>query len=69
MNMEQVESSAVKAIGYDEGTRTARVEFKKGATYDYDNVPPDSYARLKEAKSIGGELRNFTAIFKGRKVS
>ncbi len=68
MVMELVESSAVKRIGYDKETRTVRVEFAKGAAYEYPNVPPDAYTALRYADSVGVAMRTFTATFKGKKV-
>lgn len=52
-----VDSSNLSAIGYDAATRTLRIEFKGGKsprTYDYHDVPAETYAALQDAPSKGG---------------
>lgn len=39
MEMQYVESSVIRRIGYDEDHELLRVEFVSGAVYDYFNVP------------------------------
>lgn len=53
--MRPVESNQVKAIGYDEATKTLAVTFTRGAgaIYHYPNVEPDLYAEFIGAESIG----------------
>ena len=68
IEMKPVTSAAVKAIGFSLSTRICRIEYVKGDVYDYDHVPYSSYQELVNAPSIGKELRNFTATFKGVKV-
>jgi hypothetical protein len=55
IKLEPVESSQVKAIGYDPATKTLAVTFTRGpgAIYHYPNVEPETYASFKEAESIG----------------
>jgi hypothetical protein len=48
-----VESSAVRAIGYDAATRALYVEFHDGDTYVYAGVPPREHRALLDADSIG----------------
>ncbi len=48
-----VESSNVKAVGYDAETKVLEVEFKSGGTYQYAGVQPEMYADLLEADSVG----------------
>jgi len=48
-----VESSNVKAVGYDVETKTLQVEFKSGGIYQYAGVQPEMYTDLLEADSIG----------------
>lgn len=63
--MQKVVSSNLSKVGYDAGSRTLRIEFKKGAgyTYVYAGVPPATYTRLLKAKSVG---EYFTAYIKSR---
>lgn len=64
-------SSQIAAHGYDEATRTLALKFKHGGSvYHYENVPPEVYAELREAKSIGSFFgkRIKASGFKYRKV-
>jgi hypothetical protein len=65
MELEPVTSSNVEAIGYDAGTRTLRVKFRSGGTYDYGECGRETWERLKAAESKG----KFIAALQGRKVS
>lgn len=53
--LKPVESSQVKAIGYDADTRTLAVQFRhgKGAIYHYPDVTPETHAAFVNAESIG----------------
>lgn len=53
--MNHVTSNQVKAIGYDESTKTLAVSFTRGtgAIYHYPNVEPELYAEFVGAESIG----------------
>jgi len=53
IKMQEVESSTVKAIGYDETNKILRVEFKSSSIYDYKDVPADIFLQLKLAESAG----------------
>jgi len=50
-----VESSQVKAVGYDEETRTLAVTFTRGtgAIYHYPEVTRETYELFINAESIG----------------
>lgn len=51
--MISVESSNLKAIGYDEDQAVLRIEFKKGSLYEYYDVPQYEYDGLYAADSKG----------------
>ncbi len=51
--MEEVESSAVRSLGYDAESRQAVVEFTSGQIYAYRDVPADRVDRVRDADSIG----------------
>lgn len=53
--LNEVDSSRVKAIGYDPATSTLAVQFARGtgAIYHYPDVLPETYHAFKEAESIG----------------
>ena len=53
MKMERVESSNIKAIGYDDGSKTLRVEFHSGASHDYPDTSPEQHADFMAADSKG----------------
>ena len=56
MIMKPVESSHIKAIGYDEETKTMRVEYAQ-ATYEYADVPKEVYEQIMSADSKGRALK------------
>jgi hypothetical protein len=53
MQRQPVKSTNVESIGYDLETKTLQVEFKSGGVYQYAGVPPEMYADLLKAESIG----------------
>lgn len=53
MEMTNVDSSNVAAVGFDEDSQTLQVEFKNGATYQYFDVPEIIFEGLRDAGSPG----------------
>lgn len=53
MEMVNVESSNIKAVGYDADAQEMVVHFTSGGKYRYSKVPADLHAQLMEAKSKG----------------
>ncbi len=53
MQMVQVRSSAITAVGYDATTRRMKITFKQGRTYDFCGVPPEVHQGLMNAGSVG----------------
>ena len=53
IEMQQVKSSNIDGIGYDQDTETLYVEFKSGITYKYEQVPFWHYTELMDADSQG----------------
>ncbi len=53
MERQQVESSMLRAVGYDAEKRILEVEFTSGGVYEYSDVPPEVYADLLRAESYG----------------
>lgn len=51
-----VDSTSIRAVRYSEERRALAVRFRSGAAYEYEGVPPDEYARLLAAESLGGYL-------------
>lgn len=66
--MKSVESSNINSIGYDAESQTLAVRFKDkeggaGKLYRYANVPPEVYAEMSEAESVG---RFFAVAVRGK---
>ena len=53
MNRIGVESSNIKAIGYNEVDQIMEVEFKSGQVYTYIEVPKPAYDNLMASDSKG----------------
>ncbi|PAX51909.1 KTSC domain-containing protein [Brunnivagina elsteri] len=58
MEPQQVESSMVQAVGYDEGSQTLEVVFSNGKTYKYFQVPKQIYEQLLVAESKGSYMQD-----------
>lgn len=56
MLLSPVQSSNVKAIGYDPITSQLRVEFNNGGVYNYEDVPAETYRGLMASHSKGAFL-------------
>jgi len=54
--MTPVQSSTIKAIGYDPASKTMAIEFNHGGLYQYADVPPETHKAFMEAKSIGNHF-------------
>mgnify|MGYP001562475787 CR=1 FL=1 len=59
MEMVNVTSSNIAAVGYEAETLTVR--FRNGGEYRYSKVPVGVYAALMAAESKGGYLARFVA--------
>ena len=53
VQMQQVESSNIAAVGYDQDAEVLYIEFNNGTTYSYDMVPFYVYEELMDADSKG----------------
>jgi KTSC domain len=49
-------ANVLAGVGYDEKTQTLEVEFRNGGVYQYNRIPAEEYAHLREAESIGRYL-------------
>ena len=56
MEMTNVESSTIEAVGYEEESSTLQVEFKNGGMYQYFDVPESVFEELRDADSVGKYL-------------
>lgn len=53
MELVSVESSMIRAVGYDPATQELEVVFNSGKTYRYRGVPEQVYTDLLAAESKG----------------
>ena len=49
MERKRVNSSKLRSVGYDEGTRTLEIEMSNGRVFQYSGVYPEVYRRLMAA--------------------
>lgn len=63
MVRKSVISSNISSVGYDENSRTLKVEFNRGSVYKYTGVPSVEYENLLNAPSKG---RYFNQQIKNR---
>lgn len=54
MEMIQVSSSAIVAVGYNAATMRMKITFVEGYTYDFCGVPEAVFNGLLHARSKGG---------------
>jgi hypothetical protein len=67
--MHEVESSNVKAIGYETSTNTLVVEYLSGLKYEYSNVPANVFDELLNSVSKGKYMnQNIKGQYEGRRV-
>lgn len=63
IELHPVQSSAIRAIGYDPDAREMHIEFVSGGRYAFRDIEPDEHAALVGANSIG---RHFARHFARR---
>lgn len=61
----EVNSSTIKAMGYDFERRLMQIDFWNGSKYQYEPITFESYHNLRNAKSIG---KHFNQYFKDNKT-
>lgn len=54
--LQPVQSSNIKAVGYDAANQSLGVQFASGKTYRYDGVPQKTYDELMTADSLGSHF-------------
>jgi hypothetical protein len=55
MQLTPVQSSNIKAVGYDPASRALQVQFNSGATHQYEDVPPEKHAAMTAPDSSVGK--------------
>lgn len=53
IEMEPIESSNLREVGYDPDSKTLAIIFNSGMKYHYHDVPQETFDELKEAESAG----------------
>lgn len=67
--MQEVRSTNIHSIGYDDTTNTLKVFFKKGGEYHYQEVPKQIHDDLMKAESIGSYFaKNVRNVYKFTKI-
>ena len=61
--LQEVKSTNIEMIGFDNSSSTLRVKFKNGTFFDYEDVPFEIFTELKEHTSLG---RAFNKLIKGK---
>lgn len=70
IEMHQVVSSNILAIGYDETQNNVHVQFLNNSEYIYKGVPEHEFNGLLNAPSIGSYLhRNYKNVYSYEKIS
>jgi hypothetical protein len=70
MEMRRITSGRLRAIGYDAGARTLRVQFDDGSTLEYSGVSQEIWRRLSTSTSAWSVYRDsIEEEFTGRRVA
>jgi hypothetical protein len=70
IEMHQVISSNILAIGYDDAECTVHVQFLNNSEYVYKGVPKHEFDGLLNAPSIGSYLhRNYKNVYSYERVA
>jgi hypothetical protein len=65
----EISSSNLKSAKYDTEDSCLFVEFNNGAIYEYENVPWETFVKLRMAESQGKYFNaNISKIYKYKKV-
>jgi hypothetical protein len=68
MEKKEINSSTIKYLEYYPELQLLEVEFKRGAIYDYFDVPLDIYEKLMKAESIGSFFnKNISKLYAYKK--
>ena len=69
MERKKVNSSSIRAVGYDERNRVLEVEFNDGRINEYSGVSQEIYRRLMSSPSLVSYFRdNIDESFTARRI-
>lgn len=63
MKLIPVQSSNIRAVGYDPATREMQVQFLGGGIYSHSEITPQKHAEFVAAKSKG---KHYNDVFRGK---
>jgi hypothetical protein len=68
--MHSVNSSHLRAVGYEPATRKLHIQFQNGDTHEYSNVSPDFHQTMMASDSIGSFFhKHIKPLFNSRRIS
>ena len=59
MTRNEVVSSNIRSVGYDDQHGVLEIEFTSGGVYRYQDVPKDEYDALMNSGSLGGYFSTY----------
>lgn len=69
MQRQPVESSMIRAVGYDPATETLEVEFNTGKVWQYLDVPAEVHRQLMASDSHGSYMRSLVIdVYQDRQI-
>lgn len=69
IELNPVDSSSVRGIGYEEDRKVLYVQYVDGEVYEYFKVPRSAYVDLLSAKSVGWSVnKRIRPCFNYRKI-
>ncbi len=69
MERKRINSSNIRAVGYDARSRTLEIEFSDGGIYQYSGVSEEVHRRFVNAPSAGSYFRdNIEESFSARRM-
>ena len=70
MEMIQVSSSNISAVGYDEGNQIVQIRFLNNSEYIYKGVPKHEFEGLLNAPSVGSYLhQNYKNVYPYERIN
>ena len=69
MERKRINSSAIRAVGYDARQRVLEIEFSNGSIYQYSGVSDEVHRRLVNSPSAGSYFRdNIEESFTAKRI-
>lgn len=69
MDMHPVQSSHMRAVGYEPTSRTMHIQFHNGEVHEYTGVPQPFHDTMMSAESVGSFFhKNVKPFFNSRRI-